>query len=360
MNYLYITINTFMFSCLFHISVNTNCTTLKQVHLIFRHGERSPSMVFPSDPYKSFWSDGLGYLTNRGKLQMHNLGQRMKHKYSCYLSDHFAPDEVKVLSSYSDRCLMSAQLFNSGFFIPKNEQIWNPELLWQPIPISYKPRNEDNLIAAKQKCEKYDDSYAKLFTSAKYKKILEENAELFEYLTEHTGINVDTIRKVEELYNTLEIEELHNFTLPGWTEKVFPAKMKHLAVLSLASFTETDFMKKMKGGPFLKKILEDMEIASTNANFTKLFLYSGHDITLVNILRTLGFTDILKPNFAAYFIVELHHTPSPEVKIYYNDCGWCKERELKLKNFEHSCTLKDFKEQFESLIPENWQKDCKW
>lgn len=77
---------------------------------------------------------------------------------------------------------------------------------------------------------------------------MEDNAELFQYLTEHTGMKVDTIRKVEELYNTLEIEQLQNFTLPSWTEKVFPNAMKPIAILCLASFTETKFMQRMKGG----------------------------------------------------------------------------------------------------------------
>lgn len=58
-----------------------------------------------------------------------------------------------------------------------------------------------------------------------------------------------------------------------------------------------------------------MKKVETEKNSPKLFVYSGHDITLINILRTLGFDDILKPGFAAYFIIELHHAPHPEVKV---------------------------------------------
>lgn len=348
----------FIFLCLVNPTISSNCTTLKQIHLVFRHGERSPSLVYPNDPNKSFWTDELGYLTKKGKLQMYNLGQRMRKKYSCFLSNYSTATDIKVLSSYSDRCLMSAQLFNSGFLVPENEQIWNQELLWQPVPISYKPRNEDNLIAAKQKCKKFDDLYVQLFSTPKYKKILEDNSDLFKYLTEQTGMEIDTMRKVEELYNTLEIEQLQNLNLPTWTEKVFPSSMKPIAELSLASFTDTDFMKRMKGGPFVKKVLEEMKKKSVNENIPKLNIYSGHDITLVNILRTLGFSDKLKPNFAAYLIFELHLTPNPEIKIFYNDCGWCKEEELKLRNDEISCSIEEFEQQLKPLIPEDWQKEC--
>lgn len=86
---------------------------------------------------------------------MYNLGDRIRKKYSFFLSDYFIPDNMKVLSSYSDRCLMSAELFNSGLFIPKYEQIWDTDLLWQPIPISYKPRDEDNVSSSRMIYIKY-------------------------------------------------------------------------------------------------------------------------------------------------------------------------------------------------------------
>lgn len=38
----------------------------------------------------------------------------------------------------------------------------------------------------------------------------------------------------------------------------------------------------------------------------KLFLFSGHDITIVNIMRTLGFENLLKPGFGASLTLELH------------------------------------------------------
>lgn len=37
----------------------------------------------------------------------------------------------------------------------------------------------------------------------------------------------------------------------------------------------------------------------------KLFLFSGHDITIVTIMRTLGFEKLLKPGFGASLTLEL-------------------------------------------------------
>lgn len=45
-------------------------------------------------------------------------------------------------------------------------------------------------------------------------------------------------------------------------------------------------------------------------NKRKLFLYSGHDVTIVHVLRTLGVEGFLKPYFAASLIFELHSNTS--------------------------------------------------
>lgn len=50
-----------------------------------------------------------------------------------------------VLSSYADRCHMSAQLLLAGLYKPVRNQIWNSDLLWQPIPVHELPRNLDNV-----------------------------------------------------------------------------------------------------------------------------------------------------------------------------------------------------------------------
>lgn len=49
-----------------------NPSNLRQVHLIFRHGARTPCDLSPTDPYKgpSYWPVGIGQLTSEGK-RMH-------------------------------------------------------------------------------------------------------------------------------------------------------------------------------------------------------------------------------------------------------------------------------------------------
>lgn len=97
-------------------------------------------------------------------------------------------------------------------------------------------------------CRSYDKAYETLYQSEKLKTINRENAELYDYLSKHTGDNISSVLKVESLYNTLQIQELNNLTLPQWTKGVYPEKMRTIASLALALFTDNDFMKRMKGG----------------------------------------------------------------------------------------------------------------
>lgn len=60
-------------------------------------------------------------------------------------------------------------------------------------------------------------------------------------------------------------------------------------------------------------------------NEMKLYLYSAHDITLVNVLRAMGFTEeLFKPDYGAALIFELllsedilEHGPQYNVKVNF-------------------------------------------
>lgn len=100
----------------------------------------------------------------------------------------------------------------------------------------------------KAQCKNYDEELEQVLRSEKIQKEIEQNSDLLEYLTENTGQNISTIGEVELLYNTLEIELLHDLKLPSWTKNISMEHMKVLAARSLEIFTETNYMKRMKGG----------------------------------------------------------------------------------------------------------------
>jgi len=73
------------------------------------------------------------------------LGLKLREWYNNFLPGTYSPDDIHIESSDHDRCLMSAQLCLAGLYPPQGAQLWNPEILWQPIPVHTIPRYLDQV-----------------------------------------------------------------------------------------------------------------------------------------------------------------------------------------------------------------------
>lgn len=100
----------------------------------------------------------------------------------------------------------------------------------------------------KSNCTEYDKEFLEVQNSSKVSQYNTDYAELYRYLTEHTGKVINDIEDVESLYNTLEIYQMKNMSLPYWVNDTLLAQMRVIAAQNLAIYSETEYMKKMKGG----------------------------------------------------------------------------------------------------------------
>lgn len=71
----------------------------------------------------------------KGKQSMYNLGKYLRERYGGFLPELYFSSDVQVISSNSDTCLTSAAVLLAGLYPPHKYQIWNPHILWQPIPV---------------------------------------------------------------------------------------------------------------------------------------------------------------------------------------------------------------------------------
>lgn len=81
----------------------------------------------------------------KGMLQLYNLGQWMRSKYGFTIGRKFENTASLVLSSFRDRCIMSAQALLAGLFPPSPEDMFLPDLAWIPVPVHSIPRNLDKV-----------------------------------------------------------------------------------------------------------------------------------------------------------------------------------------------------------------------
>lgn len=81
----------------------------------------------------------------KGKLGEFQLGKFLKDNYGGFLGPDYTEEKVYVRSTDTPRTKMSAQLVMAGLFPPSKEQMWNPELMWQPIPVDYKNSKDEEV-----------------------------------------------------------------------------------------------------------------------------------------------------------------------------------------------------------------------
>lgn len=86
----------------------------------------------------------MGALSRKGIRQMFDLGTRLRSRYHQMLpaDGFYTKNEMHVVSSHLDRCLMSVESLLAGLMPPQDHG--NPlPLAWQPIPVSIIPADRD-------------------------------------------------------------------------------------------------------------------------------------------------------------------------------------------------------------------------
>ena len=350
------------------ISSNLNATTgLRMVHLLYRHGDRTPYEFYPADPYKdlSEWHVGVAQLTNRGKRMSFELGKWIKRKYEGFLSKDYSEDEIYVRSSDEDRTLMSAQVVLAGLYPPGLDRRWNEDLDWQPISVHTVPLEYDHLLATRQNCPRITQLESDLSESSYMKDVVyKANKDLFEYISDHTGLNITSVDKLASVYDTLLVETIHNKTLPEWTLSVFPGgKFDQLQKLSFIHDTFNDELKKLKAGTFINELVahySNFDLNTVNQMHTKkMFMYSAHDISIVRVLNTLGVYEGNVPPYSSTVMFELIDQDGLKVAISYRNETSREPYDLIIPGCEKLCPLELFKELTKAVRPGDWQNECK-
>lgn len=158
---------------------------------------------------------------------MYALGKTLRKRYGRLLPSDgiYTAEKMHVMSSALERTQMSGQSLLAGLMPPLSDRNALP-IQWQPVPIHSIPKQVDNvykrpsnwkldkndfidfhlqLIAQGAPCPKFDEIHAEILKNppSELQRIYQENAELYSYLTENSGLVSATFYDISNRSNNV-------------------------------------------------------------------------------------------------------------------------------------------------------------
>ncbi|XP_035533544.1 lysosomal acid phosphatase-like [Morone saxatilis] len=340
---------------------------LVYVTVLFRHGDRSPVKAYPTDPYQeSAWPQGFGQLSQVGMKQHFELGQFLRSRYKGFLNESYDRHEVSVRSTDYDRTLMSAEANLAGLYPPTGQQIFEPILKWQPIPVHTVPQSEERLLSYPLGgCPRYKQLMNETEHTEEFLNVTATYQDIIELVRNKTSLNKTNVESVWSVYDTLFCESRHNMSAPDW---VTPDVMEKLRVLKDFGFQVTFGVYKqqeksrLQGGILLGEIVKNLSKMAVPdpKQRLKFMMLSAHDTTVAALQASLNVFNGKQPPYASCQIFELYRDEngSASVSLFYRNDSTVEPYPLQLPGCSLDCPLNEFVKITKSSISEDRKKEC--
>lgn len=179
----------------------------------------------------------------------YELGKFSRGRYGSFLPTKYNPNWFRAQTTDVDRTHMSCQSNLAAFLKPTKNETWMEKLAWQPIPVH---PSDSKVFSPSPDCAIYSTESANVqVKDPLYIALNEEFKELYEYISNHTGMNITSVSMVYWIYDILHIEEELGFQLPEWTKSVYPEPMKTVTAAAFQSFAYTTEQKRLSKCKYL-------------------------------------------------------------------------------------------------------------
>ncbi|KAI1706900.1 histidine phosphatase superfamily (branch 2) domain-containing protein [Ditylenchus destructor] len=342
--------------------------TLRFVHAIWRHGDRTPSTIIPSDTNNSAgsWKQGLGELTKLGMSQQYRLGQYLRQRYDGFLSKEYSPFEIYLRSSDYNRTLTSAQANMAGLFEPTDQEMFLKELKWRPIPVHTMPKGTDKILFDSIFCPTATTEEQSIYGGPEVRAIEKENEAMLTYLGEKSGYGKIPLplRDLWYIFDPLNSENSHpeDHTLPSWVNSTVKAEIWRLYDISSYYLFGSDLLTRLRGGALFNDVLSRMKSVAFGMQDPreKFYGYSAHDTSVAGILAGFGVHPKEFPPYSSLVLVELHQVEGRNfVQFFYkNVTDGTDLFEHEIAGCDAPCTLEKLEVARQHVIPLNWEEEC--
>jgi len=295
-----------------------------------------------------------GQLTLLGMEQMENFGKALRERYVnqlSFLEEKFNENDVWIRSTNTSRTILTARQVIRGLY-PSPTRSNN-----DAIKLHVLPKDDENM---------YPRSTCKKFVTLKKNSVSsnKEGKEKFSAIMSKLEDDKDywNTRSIAGFTNNLNAMVDHEFFLPKNLTNADFEDMLKISGMNYVRIYENFEARKLGIGRFVEQLLKNVEavVGGKKNNMPKMFIYSGHDNTLVPLLNSLEVFDGYHPRMGTavilelwknqkndYFFQILTHKPNESFKILQMP-----------RCTSHMCQISNFLDQSQKLIPQNYIQEC--
>ncbi|NXR21043.1 PPAL phosphatase, partial [Cinclus mexicanus] len=300
--------------------------------------------------------------------------------------------QIFIRSTDCDRTLMSAEANLAGLYPPGGQEMFNPNISWQPIPVHTVPESDERLLKFPlTPCPRYEQLQTETRHSAEYVNKTKENWQFLQMVAKETGIRDISLESIWSVYDTLFCEQVHKMDLPGWVTPDVMTRLKELKDFGFeflfgvhnrvekarlqggectwegASYCSDWLLPltscSLSPGVLLDHIRKNLTKAAnvTAHQNLKLLVYSAHDTTLVALQMALDVFNKIQAPYASCHLFELYQEDDGNfsVEMFYRNESGKEPFPLTIPGCQHKCPLQRFLELTEPVVPQNWEQECK-
>lgn len=370
-------------------AVQSDKETLRAAALLYRHGVISPKYAPPKNATE--WPMGFSQLTAVGMRQMYERGSALRKRYVedlGLLSERYHADELAVRSSSTDRALQSAQMMILGLYplgLGPDPSIYDQnleaapsaELAFTPVPIHAVALENDAVMrpwTGRASCTRYRNFVKRLGNTELYEEKGREHEDFLRRVSAVMGVNegkkIGTVLYlINEVYEPLSANLQHNLPLPEGISLEDMEKMSELADWNYHHQFLGRTVGRLTGGSFIADVLKNFaQVSEGNARAKRLYLYSGHQRTMLGVDAALGIETartsgpLFKgrvPQLASHYAFELHELSKGDFAIRLKFVTNDGEQTIRVPGCDSdTCSLKNFAAAVGDAIPRNWRQEC--
>lgn len=333
-------------------------STLRSVHVIFRHGRRTPFKVFLDDPNNKLWAGyGAGQLTKEGKQDGYALGKWFRQRYNEFISHSANNHEVLIESTNTDRTLESAQLFATALFPPNPDEVWNDNVgtLWQPYSVH--PLKFNDYLVGGLDCPRSVQLGGLLTHTPEERRVMMT----YHNLTELLSKRLEEPASFGSAFDIIMIEKANNLKYPDWITVDDIAQLRKLQDYNAQKTIKTTDIIRLQCGDFIWKIIYEMlNTAKKNISDLKVHAFSAHDVNLMCLMGALDVYNLIWPPFSSALILELHVDDYNDyyVKVLYRNESMHDPYILSNPYCSEMCSLEDLFNLTMPYFVKDMRKEC--